>query len=319
VSARLLTMARANDEQVSIPANGFSLAATISKPAAPSVRLPAVILVSGSGPSDRDEMVSGIPVFAQIANELADAGYLVVRYDERGMGQSGGRAESATFEEFANDARAVFTFLTKRKDADPKRIAAIGYGEGGWVALILGAREQKLAAVVLAGTPAISGMELVLEQQRQLFERSGTTGGAQQAAVAQQKTILDAVVTGNGWENLTPDIRRRVDTPLYRSFLQFDPAQMITRVRQPLLILHPALDREVPMYHGEQLAQLGRSRPRAKATDFVPVPGVNHLLARAVTGDVAEYGTLPERRVSPAVTLELTSWLNKTLPPAASK
>ena len=105
-----------------IPANGFSLAATISRPIAAEpapapgrkpapVRLPAVVLVSGSGPTDRDEFVAGIPIFAQLANALADAGYLVVRYDERGAGQSGGRQESATIEEFAVDARAVVAYL----------------------------------------------------------------------------------------------------------------------------------------------------------------------------------------------------------------
>jgi pimeloyl-ACP methyl ester carboxylesterase len=330
VSARLVTMARTNDEQVSVPANGFSLAATVSRPVAPAepvavagrkptpVRLPAVVLLSGSTPSDRDEIVSGIPIFAQLANALADAGYLVVRYDERGMGQSGGRAESATFEEFATDARAVFTYLGKRKDVDPKRISVIGYGEGGWVALLVGGREQRLAALALVATPAISGTELVLEQQRQLFD-GGTSGAAQQAAVQQQKTILDAVMTGKGWETLPPDIRRRVDTPLYRSFLMFDPAQIIARVRQPMLIIQPALDREVPVHHGQQLAQLGRSRQRAKSTDFVQLPGVNHLLARATTGDVAEYGTLPERSVSPATILEITSWLTKALPSEPTK
>lgn len=331
VSARLVTMARANDEQASIPANGFSLAATISKPAAPPeapavagrkpapVRWPAVFLVSGSTPSDRDEMVAGIPVFAQLANALADAGFLVVRSDERGMGQSGGRTESATFDELTADARAVYTYLSKRKDVDPRRIAVVGYGEGGWIALSVGAREERLAALALIATPATSGTELVLAQQRQLFERSGTTGAAQQAAIEQQKKVLDAVITGKGWEELPPDIRPRVDTPLYRSFLTFDPVQTIARVRQPMLIVHPALDREVPAFHGEQLSQLARSRPRAKVTDYVQLAGLNHLLARATTGDVTEYGVLTERAVSPAAILEITSWLNKTLPQPPAK
>lgn len=331
VAARLVTMARANDEQISIPANGFSLAATISKPAAPPeapavagrkpppVRWPAVFLVSGSTQSDRDEMVAGIPVFAQLANALADAGFLVVRSDERGMGQSGGRTESATFDDLTADARAVYTYLSKRKDVDPRRIAVVGYGEGGWIAMSVGAREERLAALALIATPATSGTELVLAQQRQLFERSGTTGAAQQAAIEQQKKVLDAVITGKGWEELPPDIRPRVDTPLYRSFLTFDPVQTMARVRQPMLIVHPALDREVPAFHGEQLSQLSRSRPRAKVTDYVQLAGLNHLLARATTGEVTEYGVLPERAVSPAAILEITSWLNKTLPPLPAR
>jgi len=325
VSARLVTLGRPNDEEVSIPANGFSLAATISRPIAvpeptpapgrkpAPVRLPAVILVSGSAPSDRDEFVAGIPIFAQLSTALAEAGYLVVRYDERGAGQSGGRQESATIEEFAVDARAVVTYLLKRRDVDPRKISLIGYGEGGWIALLVAAREQKVAAVGLIATPSTAGTELVLEQQRLLFERNSTAPAAQQTAVEQQKKILEAVISGKGWENFNADMRARVDTPLYRSFLMFDPAQAIVKVRQPMLVVHPMLDHEVPAYHGEQLAQLARSRPRAGATEFVQLTGVNHLLARAATGDIGEYATLTQRSISPAVALELTAWLAKAL------
>jgi pimeloyl-ACP methyl ester carboxylesterase len=316
VSARLVTLGRSNDEEVSIPANGFSLAATVSKPAlAPNARLAAVVLVSGTTSSGRDEIIAGVPIFAQLATAIADAGFLAVRYDQRGTGQSGGRPESATFDDFATDARAVINLIARRKDVDPKRIAIIGYGDGGWISMIAAARENRVAALSLIGTPSISGTELVLEQQRQLFDRTGTTAAAQQAAVEQQKSILQAVITGKGWENLPPQIRRRVDTGLYRSFLLFDPAPALSRVRQPMLIVHADLDREVPVYHGEQLAQLARSRLRARGTEFVRLPGLNHLLTRAETGDVNEYGTLAERNVSPAAVLEITSWLRKTLAP----
>ena len=332
VAARLVTMARPNDEDVSVPANGFSLAATVSRPvdaaqAAPApgrkpapVRLPAVVLVSGSAPSDRDEFVAGIPLFAQFANAFADAGFLVARYDERGTGQSGGRQEAATLQEFAADARAVFTYLSKRRDVDPKRIALVGYGEGGWISLLAGELEQKIAAMALVATPSIAGTALVLEQQRAYFERGGEANSPPlEVAIEQQKKIMDAVITGKGWENLTVDVRRRVDTPLYRSFLQFDPSKTLARVRQPILVVQPMLDRELPVHHGEQLAQLARSRPRAAATDFVQLAGLNHILAHAVTGNVAEYGTLAQRSISPEATRELTAWLIKTLPAPPSK
>jgi pimeloyl-ACP methyl ester carboxylesterase len=310
VSARVVSMARANDETVQIPANGFSLAATISRPAAATAsttppgsktapaRLPAVVLISGSSPTDRDEVVSGIPIFAELANVLADEGFLVVRYDERGVGQSGGRAETATLDEFALDARAVIASLSKRKDVDPKRISVIGYGEGGWIALIAAAREQRIAAITLVATPATSGSELVLEQQRAFLDRSGSAGTDRQSAIERQKAIIAAVITGKGWENITLDVRRRVDTPLYRSFLTFEPAQTIARVKQPMLVVHPALAREVGPHHGEQVAQFGRTRPRSPATEFMPVTGER-----------------PDAEAIPAV----ASWLKATLSPPSVK
>ena len=276
-----------------IPANGFSLAATISRPVAAAepapapgrkpapVRLPAVVLVSGSGPTDRDEFVAGIPIFAQLANALADAGYLVVRYDERGAGQSGGRQESATIEEFAVDARAVVAYLLKRRDVDPKRISLIGYGEGGWIALLVAAREQKIAAIGLIATPSTPGTELVLEQQRLLFERRlDQPGRAAGGRSSSRRRFSKRSSPARAGRTSTPDMRKRVDTPLYRSFLMFDPAQVIVKVRQPMLVVQPMLDREVPAYHGEQLAQLARSRPRARRDRFRPA-GRRQSSARA--------------------------------------
>jgi len=82
------------------------------------------VLVAGSGAQDRDETVFNIPIFGQLAGALADAGFLVVRYDKRGVGQSGGRGESATLADYAEDVRAVVKYLSERKDVDKKHIAA---------------------------------------------------------------------------------------------------------------------------------------------------------------------------------------------------
>ena len=107
----------------------------------------------GSGPVDRDENVAGIPIFTQLAGALAQQGYLVVRYDKRGVGQSGGRDERATIEDFAGDVLSVFEWLKKRKDVDKKAISVVGHSEGGAVAMIAGAREKDIAALVLIAAP----------------------------------------------------------------------------------------------------------------------------------------------------------------------
>ena len=145
VASRTSSHYRANDADVSIGVGsyGFKLAGTLSTPAstAPATRLPAIVLIAGSGPLDRDETVYGIPIFAQLANALADAGFAVVRYDKRGVGQSGGRSEFATLSDYAEDVVAVVKFLEKRKDIDPKRIALAGHSEGAAVALLAARRD----------------------------------------------------------------------------------------------------------------------------------------------------------------------------------
>ena len=143
VSSRSVSISRPNDEPMTIPSNGFSLAGTLSKPAqASAAQLPAVVLVGGSGPTDRDGLAFGIPILGQLAGALADAGFIVVRYDKRGIGQSGGRAESASLADYAEDVRAAVKLLADRKDVDPKRIAVVGHSEGGLVALMAAAKEK---------------------------------------------------------------------------------------------------------------------------------------------------------------------------------
>jgi hypothetical protein len=315
VSSRVVSGARPNDQQVFIRASGFNLAATVSKPAtAPTPRLPAIILVGGSATPDRDETIAGVAIFGRLAESLAEAGYLVVRYDRRGAGQSGGRTEVATLNDFAEDVRAVVQFLRNRKDVDDDRIAVFGYGEGAAIALIAADREKRVAALVLAGAAASSGLDLTLEQQQRLLDQSSMSEAERRKAIELQQQILNAVLTGKGWEGISPDIRRQADTPLYQSLLRFDPAPLFRKVQQPILILHGELDRQVPIHHADELAQLARGRAKGGDVELVKFPTLNHLFVPATTGEVAEYPTFKDPAVSPDVAAATIAWLSKTLP-----
>jgi pimeloyl-ACP methyl ester carboxylesterase len=301
------------DEALIIPALGFNLGATITKPQKPAApKIPAVILLAGSNIGDRDGVVFGVPILAQLAGALADAGFLAVRYDKRGFGQSGGRAESATLADYAEDVRAIVKWLGSRSDVDQKRIAVVGHSEGAMVALMAAAREKKISAVVSVDGPASTGSELVLEQQQHALEQSNVSAAERAGKVALQKQIVSAVINGEGWQGISPELRRQADTPWFQSLLTYDPAKVLDDVRQPMLIVHGELDRQVPVAHADKLANLARTESKSKSVDVVVVRGVNHLLVPAVTGETSEYGSLKERTVSKDVTGAITGWLSKT-------
>lgn len=310
VAARQVPISRPNDEQVKIPSNGFSLAGTLSKPVGQADgRLPAVVLVGGSGATDRDEVLSGIPILGQLADSIANAGFITLRYDKRGIGQSGGRPESASLDDYAEDLRAAVKLLSQRKDVDPKRIAVIGHSEGGAVALIAAAKDKRIAAVGLLAANGIPGADLILEQQQHALSRMNLSEAEKQEKIALQKRINDAVITGKGWDQLPATTRRQVDHPEYQSILTNDPAKIVPRVRQPILIVQGERDVQVASANADRLDALARQRKNAGPVQTVKVPDVNHLLVPAATGEVDEYATLGNRHVSPAVSNAVTTWL----------
>jgi pimeloyl-ACP methyl ester carboxylesterase len=313
-AARMTAFSLPGDESVRIPASGFNLAASVTKPANATEPLPALILIGSSDPVDRDESVAGIPVFGQLAGRLVEAGFLVVRYDKRGVGQSGGRTETATINDYSDDVRAIISWLDKqRKDVDKDRIGLVGHSEGAWVALTTAARDKRVAAVVLVAGASTTGSEVVLEQQRHVLEQLKTADADRQAKIELQKKINTAAMKGSGWEGIPEQARRAADTPWFQSFLSYDPARVMRDVRQPILIVQGALDTEVPPQHADRLAELARARKRKVAVDVVKVPGVNHLLVPAKTGEVSEYAVLPDRTVSAVAATVIATWMMQNL------
>jgi hypothetical protein len=315
VSARTLTARNPTDADVTIPANGFTIAGTLTRPPiAGRLRLPAIVLVAGSGPIDRDSTVAGIPILSQLAGALAEQGYLVVRYDKRAVGQSGGRSEAVTQQDYADDLIGIVKWLAKRDDVDSKRITVVGHSEGGVIGMIAADREDKVDSLVLLATPGTTGAELILEQQRRELDRLKLPEAEQAQKIALQRQIQSAVVSGSGWEGIPEDLRKQADTPWFRSFLMFDPAAVIKDIKQPILIVQGDLDVQVQPQHAEKLGELARARRKAGPVEVVHLAGVNHLLVPATTGEIQEYAQLKQKTISPEVARAIVSWLKKSQP-----
>jgi pimeloyl-ACP methyl ester carboxylesterase len=319
-ASRVQVEPRAGDESVRIPANGFTIVGTLSRPAAQGesrVRYPAVVLVGGAGPEDREGVAGGVPIFADISRALAEAGFVVLRYDKRGVGQSGGRSDNADMREYADDVQAVVRYVRRRKDVDSKRIALVGYAEGGWVAMLAARGNKQVSDLVLLETPGVPGRDLVMQQQQHELDRMNLTPAERQAKVDLQKAINEAVITGTGWEKLPASVKSQADTYWYQSFLSFDPAKVMPGIHQPILIVQGDLDQEVFKGQAERLAELARLRkpPANTAVAVVHAPQVNHLLAAARTGERDEYATLFSPAVSSEVLKPMVSWLQAALAP----
>lgn len=270
VSSRPETYRNPGDADVFVPALGFNLAATLTRPATAPARAPAVVLVGGSSATDRDETIEGIPIFGKLAGQLAAAGFMVLRYDKRGLGQSGGRPEAATVLEYADDARAAVAWLEKRKDVDKNRIAVVGFAEGAAVAL-LAARDKKIKAAVLLAGPGTTGYELVLEQQRQALDSMKLEPAERDTRIAFQRKLMDAVVSGQGWSGFSPQVRATADTPWFKSLLLFDPAVAMKNVKQPLLVIGTEAGINVAAHHAEKLAAIANRRQKTAPTPVVTV------------------------------------------------
>jgi len=314
VSTRLTSQNHPGDIQVRVPARGFSIASTVTIPVdhqQPEDGWPAIILVPGTGLVDRDENIDGVPLFAQLATGLAELGHLVVRYDKRGVGQSGGRPESAGLEEYSDDVRAVVEHVIRRKDVDRDRIVVLGHGEGGWIALNAAYRERAIDNLILLATPGTPGTELVLEQQK---NRLGWLEVPQQQQTEQtllQTQIINAVLGQRDWDGIPEHMRRRADTAWFRSFLEFDPEDVIRRTRQPMLIIHGELDQQIPIHHSDRLSSFANDRRRRESTsETIRFPNIDHVLVSFSETGLGDYTQLFERQVSKELINSIDQWIN---------
>lgn len=288
----------------------IELAGTLSRPSfvARDLPLPAVVLIHGSGPNDRDETLYGHKPFRVLATVLADAGYAVLRYDKRGVGESNGSAKDATLLDYAADAEAAFDYLRNRPDIDAARIGLLGHSEGGMIAPMIAARRPDVAWLVLLAPPTVPGRAISQYQNAQgALDRGATENDARAAAdeagrlfdilladlpTDQRDQQLRSALRRIGEQRRLPEAfvegqRQSLSSSWFRHILSYDPAPTLRNVRRPALVLFGALDHQIAPALNEGPARAAlKDNPAAVVR---VLPGLNHLFLNTRSGAVSEY------------------------------
>ena len=293
--------------EVRVPAgtapDTFSLGCTFTRPAG-APPFPAAITITGSGIQTRDEslwpLLRDYRIFGQVAERLTAAGIATLRCDDRSAGASGGRPDSATTADLAEDTRAQIRWLRQQPGIAPDRIALVGHSEGAIIAPLLGAQDRRLAALVLMAGPSKNGTDILVDQATwPIRTQPGLTDSARAIRIRE----VAAAVRADSMPAL----------PWMRWFRHYDPLRAARQVRQPVLILQGALDRQVTAGQADTLAAVIREAGNKKVTEQI-FPGLNHLFLHSPTdGSPAEYASLTEVEVPAAVLDTLTDWLVRTL------
>jgi len=310
------------------PVGGHTLAGTLSVPRGKGP-FPAVVLVHGSGPNDRDEKIFEHKPFLVLADHLTRQGIAVLRYDKRGVGKSGGVYKGATTMDFAGDAEAVVAFLRTRPEVG--RIGVVGHSEGGLIAPIVAARDPKVAFVVMLAGPGVRGELLMVEQlalgakangmPAALVEKEREVNRALLAALASEPQLDKAgdkarqALTALEAKGMLPagSAGARVQpfaTPWFHAFLRHEPGPVLQSLRQPVLALNGALDLQVPSEMDLAAIRAAlKNNPRAVVKEM---PGLNHLFQTAPTGAGSEYYTI-EETMAPAALETVSNWILATV------
>ena len=311
--------------------DGHVLAGTLTIPEGPGP-FPAAVLLTGSGPQDRDETIFNHKPFLVIADYLTRHDIAVLRYDDRGTAGSTGSFSGATSADFATDALAAMRFLSTVDGIDRGRIGLIGHSEGGVIApMVAGLTDDVDFMVLLAGT-GVPGDELLQVQGELLAKAAGADEAMIAANRAQQEKLFELILNGDGSDELQQHVRqlarnqlavlglegqalddaveaqvKQVMSPWMQYFITYDPRPALGRVRCPVLALNGMLDLQV--YHDQNLPEIEKAITQGGGEVTIRrYEGLNHLFQPATTGTVSEYGTI-ETTFDETVLRDIVEWI----------
>jgi pimeloyl-ACP methyl ester carboxylesterase len=314
------------------------LAGTLTMPSS-GQGFPVVVLISGSGPQNRDEELLGHKPFLVLADHLTKNGIAVLRYDDRGVGKSKGNFGKATSADFATDVSAAVQYLKTRKEIDGKKIGLIGHSEGGMIAPMVAADTKDIGFIVLLAGTGVPGKDIIILQQQLIAKAEGVVSEKDLAETAAFTEEIAKIVTSgkdektvsiefidflkSTWQKL-PDSSKKIygteavflmqsaqmNTPWMRFFMAYDPATVLEKIRIPVLALNGSKDLQV--WPAQNLPAIEKALKKAgnKKYTVKELPGLNHLFQECITGAPSEYEKI-EMTIAPGVLDEINRWIKE--------
>jgi len=291
---------------------------------------PAVLLLSGSGPQDRNSSIFGHKPFLLLAHELTQSGIAVLRFDERGVGESGGRTSEMTMATQMGDAQAGINYLLSNNQINRTKIGLLGHSLGGILAPKL-AIENDIDFLVLLAAPGVNGDAMMLKQRKDLLKLRGATDkqieGTNGMLASLYSELRKSSLEGEAlkselqkklaikYETTIPEkelneiVNSIVDNEELMAILKSSPANYFKKISCPVLALNGSKDFQVSAK--ENLAAIEKALSDGGNTEIETheLEGLNHLFQDSDTGDISEY-QLIEQTMSPEVLRLITEWVS---------
>ena len=314
----------------------ITLAGTLTLPSQEGL-FPVVLLITGSGPQDRDEAIAGHRPFLVLADYLTRQGIAVLRVDDRGVGRSTGDFSPATSEDFASDVLAGIAYLKTRKEINPKKIGLIGHSEGGIIAPMVAVKSPDVAFIVLMAGTGLTGEEILYLQGALIFRAMGVS----EEDIAKNRQFNEKIFSVlkeeedieiiekilrqmfmADWEKMSEEEKKAIGdpevylnaqlqsllSPWLKFFLTYDPKPTLSKVKCPVLAINGEKDLQVPPK--ENLSAIEEALVAGGNKNFTvkELPGLNHLFQTAQTGVPSEYAKI-EETISPIALKIIGDWI----------
>ena len=303
-------------EEVRFPSGNLRLTGTLIAPTTGG-KYPAIILVHGSGPENREHMLP-------FARPLIRRGIAVLGYDKRGVGESTGDWKTASFDDLATDVVAAFDYLKTRGDVDRAQIGLLGASQAGWIMPAAAVRAKDIAFLISVSCAGVPAAETTIDHAEREMTASGMKPETVADIIALMKLQYEFARTGKGWEQYAAaraKLAARMGPPpdtfpgspdhpqfevIRRSYL-YDPAPTLRQLRTPVLALFGELDNNILPSKNRDAWEAAMKAGGNPDYTLRVLPRANHEMFEARVGNNKEMVSLPG--FAPAYFTTIEDWL----------